>query len=168
MLGTLEGIQQRFNAAQTGGKQVSIADLVVLAGGAGVEQAARNAGHEVPSRSRRAAPTPRRSRPTSSRSRPWSRPPTVSATTSARGSGRPTEQLLVDRAQLLTLTAPELTVLVGGLRVLGANARQSAHGVFTDRPGALTNDFFVNLVDFGTTWKPVGRATRRRSRVATR
>jgi catalase-peroxidase len=145
---------REFNAAQAGGKKISLADLIVLAGGAGVEQAraARAARSRCPSR--RAAPTPRRSRPTCSPSRRWSLPPTVSATTRARFSV-PAEVLLVDRAQLLTLTAPEMTVLVGGLRVLGANAGQSQDGVFTKKPGALSNDFFVNLLDMGTEWKPV-------------
>jgi catalase-peroxidase len=155
VLGTLEGIAQQFNAAQTGGKRVSIADLVVLAGSAGVERAARAAGHDV------VVPfTPGRTDATQEQTDIESfsvLEPTADGFRNYLGKGqrRPTEQLLVDRAQLLSLTAPELTVLVGGLRVLGANAQQSVHGVFTDRPGTLTNDFFVNLVDFGTTtWHP--------------
>ncbi|GIF63534.1 catalase peroxidase [Asanoa ishikariensis] len=155
VLGTLEGIAREFNAAQTGGKRISIADLVVLAGGAGVERAARAAGQEV------VVPfTPGRTDATQEQTDIESfavLEPTADGFRSYLGKGqqRPTEQLLVDRAQLLSLTAPELTVLVGGLRVLGANAGQSTHGVLTDRPGALTNDFFVNLVDFGgTTWTP--------------
>ena len=105
--------------------------------------------------STRAAPTPRRSRPTRSRSRSSSRSPTGSATTTGRGAFMPEEHHLIDRANLLTLSAPELTVLVGGLRVLGANWDDSDYGVFTDRKGVLTNDFFVNLLDLGTTWKPL-------------
>ena len=142
-------------AAQSGGKKVSLADLIVLAG-----CAARRAGREERrarrSRcpSRRAARTPRRSRPTSSRSRCSSR---VADGFRNYLKGRysvPAEALLIDRAQLLTLTAPEMTVLIGGLRVLGANVGSRKHGVFTKRPGALTNDFFVNLLDMGTEWKP--------------
>ncbi|MEV4538464.1 catalase/peroxidase HPI [Asanoa sp. NPDC049518] len=155
VLGTLEGIAAEFNAAQTGGKRISIADLVVLAGGAGIERAARAAGREV------VVPfTPGRTDATQEQTDIESfavLEPTADGFRNYLGKGqqRPTEQLLVDRAQLLSLTAPELTVLVGGLRVLGANAGQSTHGVLTDRPGALTNDFFVNLVDFGgTTWTP--------------
>ncbi len=102
--------------------------------------------------SRRAVSTPPRSTRTSSRSPRWSRPPTASATTSARATACLTEYLLLDRANLLTLSAPELTVLIGGLRVLGANQGQSTHGVLTDRVGTLTNDFFVNLLDLGTAW----------------
>ncbi|SNT55767.1 catalase-peroxidase [Asanoa hainanensis] len=155
VLGTLEGIAREFNAAQTGGKRVSIADLIVLAGGAGIERAARAAGREV------VVPfTPGRTDATQEQTDIESfavLEPAADGFRNYLGKGllRPTEQLLVDRAQLLSLTAPELTVLVGGLRVLGANAGQSTHGVLTDRPGALTNDFFVNLVEFGgTTWTP--------------
>ena len=136
VLKTLEGIQSAFNGAQSGGKKVSLADLIVLGGCAAVEQAAKNAGHDgdgplharphgrLAGADRRRAPSP-----CSSRS------PTASATTSRPGSPCPAEELLVDKAQLLTLTAPEMTVLVGGLRVLNANFGQSQHGVFTKRPG---------------------------------
>ncbi|CAH0447032.1 Catalase-peroxidase [Ralstonia syzygii subsp. syzygii] len=157
-LETLEGIQGAFNSAQSGGKQVSLADLIVLAGCAGVEQAAKNAGHavEVPF-----AP---------------GRMDAVQAQTDVESfavlepiadgfrnylKGRytvPAEALLVDKAQLLTLSAPEMTVLVGGLRVLNTNVGQTRHGVFTQRPESLTNDFFVNLLDMGTEWKPVSDA----------
>ncbi|MES1022963.1 catalase/peroxidase HPI [Gloeocapsa sp. BRSZ] len=152
VLQTLEGIQQEFNNSQSGGKQVSIADLIVLGGCAGVEQAAKNAGHEVkvPFKPGRADALQEKTdvesfavlEPTADGFRNYS-------------SGKHSEsleELLVDRAQLLTLSAPEMTVLVGGLRVLGANGG-SKHGVFTDRPETLTNDFFVNLLDLGTTWK---------------
>ncbi|CBJ51932.1 catalase/peroxidase HPI [Ralstonia solanacearum] len=157
-LETLEGIQGAFNSAQSGGKKVSLADLIVLAGCAGVEQAAKNAGHavEVPF-----AP---------------GRMDAVQAQTDVESfavlepiadgfrnylKGRytvPAEALLVDKAQLLTLSAPEMTVLVGGLRVLNTNVGQTRHGVFTQRPESLTNDFFVNLLDMGTEWKPVSDA----------
>ncbi|GIF55638.1 catalase/peroxidase HPI [Asanoa iriomotensis] len=155
VLGTLEGIQRDFNAAQTGGKRVSLADLVVLGGGAAVEQAAKAAGHDVvvPFTAGRTDASQEQTDVESFAVLE----PTADGFRNYLGKGhlRPTEQLLVDRAQLLTLTAPEVTVLVGGLRVLGANVGQSKHGVFTDRPGALTNDFFVNLADFGgTTWTP--------------
>ncbi|GIF75062.1 catalase/peroxidase HPI [Asanoa siamensis] len=152
VLGTLEGIAREFN---TGAKRVSLADLIVLGGGAAIEQAARAGGHEV------TVPfTPGRTDATQEQTDIESfavLEPTADGFRNYLGKGhqRPTEQLLVDRAQLLTLTAPETAVLVGGLRVLGANAGQSTHGVFTDRPGTLTNDFFVNLVEFGgTTWQP--------------
>lgn len=153
VLRTLAGIQESFNAAQSGGKQVSLADLIVLAGGAAVEQAATDMASTSRCRSRRAAWTRRRSRPTWSRSPRSSRPPTGSATTSGRATGCRIEYLLIDRANLLTLSSPEMTVLVGGLRVLGANYQQSPLGVFTTTPGSLTNDFFANLLDLGTTWK---------------
>ncbi len=155
VLAKLEGVQAAFNA---GGKHVSLADLIVLGGSVGVEKAAKAAGHDVtvpfaPGRTdasqdqtdvesfavlEPAADAFRNYQP---------RAYTVSA-----------EELMVDRAQLLTLTAPEMTVLIGGLRVLGANVDGAAHGVFTKRPGALTNDFFVNLLDMGTVWKPTGDA----------
>ena len=150
---TLEGIQQAFNKAQTGGKRVSLADLIVLGGCAGVEQAAKNAGYAVtvPFTPGRTDATPEQTdveafavlEPVADGFRNYQK---------AKFSVRP-EELLVDRAQLLTLTAPEMTVLVGGLRVLNVNYRQSPHGVFTKRPGTLTNDFFVNLLDMSTTWK---------------
>ena len=153
VLQTLEKIQQDFNAAQVGGKRVSLADLIVLGGCAAVEQAARNAGIDV-----EAPFAPGRTDASQEQTDAEAfavLEPTADGFRNYLGSvnGRPAEQLLVDRAQLLTLTAPELTVLVGGLRVLGANHGQSELGVLTSRPGALTNDFFVNVLDLGTTWK---------------
>ena len=153
VLAKLEAIQTAFNAAQTGGKQVSLADLIVLAGGAAIEHAAKAAGHDVkvpftPGRADASqAQTDAESfevlEPIADGFRNYQKAKyTVSA-----------EELLVDRAQLLTLTAPEMTALVGGLRVLNANVGGAAHGVFTKQPGALTNDFFVNLLDMDTTWK---------------
>jgi catalase-peroxidase len=153
VLQILQGIQKEFNGAQSGGKRVSLADLIVLGGCAGVEQAAKKADHDV------TVPfTPGRTdasqeqtdvesfsilEPEADGFRNYLRAKyTVSA-----------EEMLVDRAQLLTLTAPEMTVLVGGMRVLNANFGQSQHGVFTERPETLTNDFFVNLLDMSTTWK---------------
>ncbi|MCW0000557.1 catalase/peroxidase HPI [Pararhizobium sp. YC-54] len=153
VLATLEGVQKAFNDAQTGGKKVSLADLIVLGGTAAVEKAAKDAGHDI------SVPfTPGRTdasqeqtdvesfsvlEPVSDGFRNYQK---VSFTVSA-------EELLIDKAQLLTLTAPEMTVLVGGLRSLNANHGQSQHGVFTSRPETLTNDFFVNLLDMGTVWK---------------
>ncbi|MEO3744801.1 catalase/peroxidase HPI [Plantactinospora sp. B5E13] len=153
VLHTLEGIQQTFNAAQTGGKKVSLADLIVLAGGVGVEQAARSAGFDV-----EVPFTPGRMDASQEQTDVESfaaMEPTADGFRNYLGKGNrlPAEFLLVDRANLLTLTAPEMTVLVGGLRVLGANHQQSSLGVFTTTPGSLTNDFFVNLLDLGTTWK---------------
>jgi catalase-peroxidase len=158
VLKALEGIQGEFNAAQKGGKQVSLADLIVLAGCAGVEQAAKNAGHavSVPFTPGRMDASQEQTdveafavlEPLADGFRNYLKTRyTVSA-----------EELLVDRAQLLTLTAPEMTVLVGGLRVLKANTGQAAHGVFTTRPETLTNDFFVHLLDMGTEWKAVSDA----------
>ncbi len=155
VLATLEGIQGEFNGAQSGGKKVSLADLIVLAGCAGVEQAAQNAGHSV------TVPfTPGRMDASQAQTDVDSFAVLEPVADGFRNYQKTrfsvsAEELLVDRAQLLTLTAPEMTVLVGGLRVLNTNAGQSAHGVFTRRPGALTNDFFVNLLDMGTTWKAV-------------
>ncbi len=154
VLRTLEEIQQGFNGSQSGGKKVSLADLIVLGGCAAVEKAAKNAGHDVevpfaPGRTDAAqeqtdvdafAPL----EPVADGFRNYLKTQySISA-----------EELLVDRAQLLTLTAPEMTVLVGGMRVLNANTGQSGHGVLTKRPGTLTNDFFVNLLDMGTKWQP--------------
>jgi len=158
VLAALEGVQQTFNAAQTGGTKVSLADLIVLGGCAAVEQAARAAGHavEVPFSPGRTDASQEQTdaesfavlEPTADGFRNYLKTKyTV-----------PAEELLLDKAQLLTLTAPEMTVLVGGMRALNANVGQSAHGVFTQRPGVLTNDFFVNLVDMGTEWKPVSEA----------
>ncbi|KWO89254.1 hydroperoxidase [Burkholderia ubonensis] len=155
VLATLEGIRSAFNDAQTGGKQVSLADLIVLAGAAGVEQAAKNAGQTVtvpfaPGR------TDASQEQTDVDAMAVLEPHADGFRNYVKGKYRvPAEALLVDKAQLLTLSAPEMTVLLGGLRVLGANVGQSAHGVFTHRPEALTNDFFVNLLDMGTEWKPV-------------
>ncbi|HTJ35355.1 MAG TPA: catalase/peroxidase HPI [Dactylosporangium sp.] len=152
VLATLESIQQDFNAS-AGAKQVSLADLIVLGGAAAVEQAAAAGGVTV------TVPfTPGRTDAAQDQTDEESfavLEPTADGFRNYVGKGqtRPTEQLLIDKAQLLTLTAPELTVLVGGLRVLGANAQGSAHGVLTARPGVLTNDFFVNLLDFATAWK---------------
>jgi catalase-peroxidase len=153
VLEILEGIQKEFNKAQSGGKKVSLADLIVLAGCSGVEKAAKNAGYDI------TVPfTPGRSdalqeqtdveafevlEPLADGFRNYLKTKYMTST----------EEMLVDRAQLLTLTAPEMTVLVGGLRVLNANSDQSQHGVFTKRPESLTNDFFVNLLDLGTAWK---------------
>ena len=154
VLRTLEGIQQSFNAAQAGGKQVSLADLIVLAGGAAVEQAARSAGFdiEVPF-------TPGRTDASAEQTDVESfsnLEPKADGFRNYVGKGNrlPAEYLLIDRANLLTLSAPQMTVLVGGLRVLGANYDGSKLGVFTATPGSLTNDFFVNLLDIDTTWQP--------------
>ena len=153
VLRTLEGIQEAFNAAQTGSKQVSLADLIVLAGGAAVEQAAKDAGFdvEVPFTPGRADASQEQTDVESFAALE----PTADGFRNYLGKGNrlPAEYLLIDRANLLTLSAPEMTVLVGGLRVLGANYQQSPLGVFTTTPGSLTNDFFVNLLDLGTTWQ---------------
>jgi catalase-peroxidase len=153
VLRTLEEIQEAFNAAQTGGKRVSLADLIVLAGGAAVEQAAKDAGFdvEVPFTPGRADASQEQTDVESFAALE----PTADGFRNYLGKGNrlSAEYLLLDRANLLTLSAPEMTVLVGGLRVLGANYQQSQLGVFTTTPGSLTNDFFVNLLDLGTTWK---------------
>ena len=154
VLQTLEGIQQEFNNAASNGKVVSLADVSVLAGSAGIEQAAENSGHavEVPFTPGRADAVQEQTdvesfavlEPTADGFRNYLKAKhTVTA-----------EQLLIDQAQLLTLTAPEMTVLVGGMRVLNTNFGQTQHGVFTNSPEALSNDFFVNLLDMGTTWVP--------------
>jgi catalase-peroxidase len=158
VLRTLEGIQESFNransGAQTGGKKVSLADLIVLGGAAAVERAAKNAGVEV------TVPfTPGRTDASQEQTDVESfaaLEPAADGFRNYRGKGNrlPSEYLLIDRANLLNLSAPEMTVLVGGLRVLGANFGQSSLGVFTSSPGSLTNDFFVNLIDMGTQWKP--------------
>ena len=155
-LAKLESIQRAFNDAQAGGKRVSLADLIVLAGAAGVEQAAKNAGFTltVPFAPGRMDASQEQ---TDVDSFEAMEPLADGFRNFLKGKYRvPAETLLVDKAQLLTLTAPEMTVLVGGLRVLGANVGGTQHGVFTHRPQALTNDFFVNLLDMGTTWHPVG------------
>ncbi|WCM24207.1 catalase/peroxidase HPI [Paraburkholderia bryophila] len=155
VLKTLEGIQSGFNSAQSGGKRVSLADLIVLAGGAGVEQAAKNAGHAVTvpfSPGRMDASQEQ----TDLESFAVLEPIADGFRNYLKGKYTITaEALLVDKAQQLTLSAPELTALVGGLRVLNANYDESQHGVFTKRPETLTNDFFVNLLDMATEWKPV-------------
>ncbi|MGB9175486.1 MAG: peroxidase family protein, partial [Methanoregula sp.] len=155
VLRTLEGIQSAFNSAASGGRKVSLADLIVLAGCAGIEQAAKNAGHEV------TVPfTPGRmdalQEQTDAVSFAVLEPVADGFRNYLRGKYTVSaEELLVDKAQLLTLTAPEMTVLVGGMRVLNTNVGQTRHGVFTRRPEALTNDFFTNLLDMGTEWKAV-------------
>src|SRR5271166_3865433 len=155
VLQTLEAIQKEFNASQSGGKRVSLADLIVLGGCAAIEKAAKGAGHDV-----KVPFTPGRMDASQEQTDIDSfaplQPTADGFRNYLRGEQRlSAEELLVDRAQLLTLTAPEMTVLVGGLRVLGgANAGQSTHGVFTKRPETLTNDFFVNLLDMNTQWQP--------------
>lgn len=157
-LKALSAVQAEFNAAQTGGKKVSLADLIVLGGVAAVEQAARAAGHQV------AVPfAPGRTDATEAQTDAASFAPLEPSADGFRnylkgGDSRSPEDQLLDKAQLLTLTAPEMTVLIGGLRVLGANHGGAKHGVFTKRPGKLTNDFFVNLLDLGTTWKAASDA----------
>jgi catalase-peroxidase len=153
VLKTFEKIQKEFNSAQSGGKMVSLADLIVLGGCAGVEQAAKNAGHDV------TVPfTPGRTDATQEQTDVDSYTVLEPSADGFRNYSKTkyavsAEEMLVDRAQLLTLTAPEMTVLVGGMRVLNANFGQSEHGVFTKQPESLTNDFFVNLLDMSTTWK---------------
>ena len=153
-LQTLEGIQKDFNRSQSGGKKVSLADLIVLGGSAAVEQAAKRAGHDV-----KVPFSPGRM----DTSQEWTEVESFAPLEPAadgfinylrNGQQRSAEDLLVDRAQLLTLTAPEMTALVGGMRALNANFGQSKHGVFTKRPETLTNDFFVNLLDMSTQWQP--------------
>ena len=158
VLKTLENIQLDFNRAQTGKKRISLADLIVLGGCAGVEQAAKNAGHSItaPFTPGRTDASPAQTdvesfavlEPLADGFRNYKK----------KGLGVCDENLLVDKAQLLTLTAPEMTVLVGGMRVLDTNFDHSKHGVFTHRPGMLSNDFFVNLLDLGTTWKATSEA----------
>jgi catalase-peroxidase len=154
VLQTLENIQQDFNSTQSGGKKVSLADLIVLGGCAAVEQAAKNAGHDITvpfapgrtdaSQEQTDADSFAVLEPTADGFRNYLR----------AGEKLPAEIRLIDRANLLTLSAPEMTVLIGGMRALNANFGRSAHGVFTDRPETLTNDFFVNLLDMSTEWKP--------------
>ena len=154
VLQKLEAIQKEFNASATGGKKVSLADLIVLGGCAAIEKAAKAAGHDV-----KVPFTPGRMDASQEQTDVDSFAPLEPVADGFRNYLRgkqlmSPEEALVDRAQLLTLTAPEMTVLVGGLRVLGANAGQSKHGVFTKQPETLTNDFFVNLLDMGTQWQP--------------
>ncbi|MGD8727075.1 MAG: hypothetical protein PVH40_05485 [Gemmatimonadales bacterium] len=157
VLNTLESIQREFNDAQSGGKKVSLADLIVLGGCAAVEQAAKSAGFavEVPFAPGRTDASQEQTdtdafavlEPVADGFRNFQK-----AKFAVKG-----EELLVDKAQLLGLTAPEMTVLVGGMRALNANVGQSKHGVFTERPESLTTDFFVNLLDMGTEWKPTAK-----------
>ena len=158
VLGVLEAIKDEFNAAQSGNKQVSIADLIIIAGNAGIEEAAKNAGHqiEVPFRPGRTDAT---QADTDIDSFAVLEPKADGFRNYIDPRQRATaEELLIDKAQLLTLTAPELTVLLGGLRVLDTNFDHSKHGVFTHQPGVLTNDYFVNLLDLGTKWSAVSHA----------
>jgi catalase-peroxidase len=158
VLKTLEKIQNDFNSSQTGGKKISLADLIVLAGGAGVEQAAKNAGISVTvpfSPGRMDASQDQ----TDVQSFAVLEPAADGFRSYTNGNGNaPAEVMLLDKAQLLTLTAPELTVLIGGLRMLNTNVGQTKYGVFTNRPEALTNDFFVNLLDMETAWKATSDA----------
>jgi catalase-peroxidase len=157
LLEILEDIQKEFNAAQTGGKKVSLADLIVLGGCAAVEQAAKKAGHDV-----QVPFTPGRTDASQDQTDIESfavlEPAADGFRNYLKAAYTSPEEMLVDKAQLLTLTAPEMTVLVGGMRVLNANSGQSQHGVFTKRPGTLTNDFFVNLLDMRTEWKATSEA----------
>ena len=153
VLAVLESIQKDFNAAATGGKKISLADLIVLAGAAAVEAAAKQAGVEV-----KVPFAPGRTDASQAQTDVESFAVLEPAADGFRNYVRPgleekAAELLVDKAQLLTLTAPEMTVLIGGMRALGANFDHSGHGVFTQRPGTLSNDFFVNLLDMGTQWK---------------
>jgi catalase-peroxidase len=153
VLEAMEAIQKEFNGAQPGGKKVSLADLIILGGCAAVEQAAENAGHQL------TVPfTPGRMDTTEEQTDVSSFAVLEPKADGFRNYQKAkyavsAEELLVDKAQLLTLTAPEMTVLVGGMRILNANFGKSQHGVFTKRPESLTNDFFVNLLDMGTVWK---------------
>jgi catalase-peroxidase len=157
VLKTLGGIQGAFNLTAKGGKKISLADLIVLAGCAGVEQAAKKAGHTV-----KVPFTPGRmdasQKQTDVESFAVLEPIADGFRNYLKGKYTVSaEALLVDKAQLLTLTAPEMTALIGGMRVLKINFEDAQHGVFTQRPEALTNDFFVNLLDMGTEWKPVSQ-----------
>ena len=152
-LNTLEAIQKDFNSSQSGGKKVSLADVIVLGGCAAVEEAAKKAGHDV-----KIPFSPGRTDASQEQTDVYSfavLEPVADGFRNYFRSGQqsPAEELLVDKAQLLKLTAPEMTVLIGGMRALGANFGQSKHGVFTNRPGTLTNDFFVNLLDMNTKWQ---------------
>jgi catalase-peroxidase len=158
VLKSLEDIQQSFNGAQSGGKNVSLADLIVLGGAAAIEQAAKQAGHEV-----KVLFTPGRADASQEQTDAASftaLEPTADGFRNYFGGNNPRSpaEMLVDRASLLNLTVPEMTVLVGGMRALNANTGQSAHGVFTDRPGTLSNDFFVNLLDMSTQWSKSAKA----------
>ncbi len=154
VLKTLEGVQNEFNGAQSGGKEISLADIIVLGGCAGVEQAAKNAGYNI------TVPfTPGRADASLEQTDVESFAVLEPASDGFRNYTKkkysiPTEKLLIDKAQLLTLTPPEMTVLIGGMRVLDTNFDHSKHGVFTNQPGSLTNDYFVNLLDMATVWEP--------------
>ncbi len=158
VLTALQGVQKAFNASAPGGKKVSLADLIVLGGGAAIEKAAKDAGHHVtvpfaPGR------TDATAEQTDAASFAVLEPFADGFRNYVKAEiGVPAEEMLIDKAQLLTLTAPEMTVLVGGMRVLGANVGGARHGVFTSRPGRLTNDFFTNLLDMGTAWQPISAA----------
>ncbi|RXZ38489.1 catalase/peroxidase HPI [Oxalobacteraceae bacterium CAVE-383] len=158
VLTVLEGVRKEFNGIQSGGKKVSLADLIVLAGNAGVEQAARHVGHEI-----NVPFAPGRMDATQEQTDVHAFAPLEPIADGFRNYQKtrysvPAEALLIDRAQLLTLTGPEMTVLVGGLRVLGGNAGLAQDGVFTSKPGTLSNDFFVNLLDMATEWRPASNA----------
>jgi catalase-peroxidase len=158
VLTALQSIQQEFNSSQSDGKSVSLADLIVLGGAAGIEKAAKNAGHDI------TVPfTPGRADASQEQTDVESFAVLEPAADGFRnyvnsGQTSSAEEMLIDKAQLLTLTAPEMTVLVGGMRVLNTNFDRSKHGVLTNRPEALTNDFFVNLLDMGITWKATSDA----------
>ena len=158
VLPVYEAIQAEFNGSQVGGRRVSLADLIVLGGCAAIEAAAKRAGHDV------TVPfTPGRTDATQEQTDILSfavLEPTADGFRNylRQGHVRPAAEMLLDRSHMLTLTAPEMTVLLGGLRVLGANFQGASHGVFTDRPGTLTNDFFVNLLDMGTVWQLSSKA----------
>jgi catalase-peroxidase len=158
VLRTLEAIQKEFNSSQSGGKKVSLADLIVLGGGAAVEAAAKKAGHDV-----KVPFSPGRTDASQEQTDVHAFAPLEPVADGFRnylrsGQRLSAEELLLDRAQLLTLTAPEMTVLVAGMRVLNANFGGTQHGIFTKRPETLTNDFFVNLLDMSTTWKAASEA----------
>ncbi len=158
VLGTLEGMQNEFNSAHFGGKQVSLADLIVLGGSAGIEQAAKNAGFDI-----KVPFIPGRTDASQEQTDIQSFDALEHTADGFRNylnklHAAPAEDMLIDKAQLLTLTAPEMTVLIGGMRALNTNFDHSMHGVFTKNPGMLTNDFFVNLIDFSTTWSAVSEA----------
>jgi catalase-peroxidase len=158
VLKELKGIQKAFNRSQSGNKQVSLADLIVLGGAAAVEQAAKDAGHDV-----QVAFAPGRTDATQAQTDVRSfavLEPTADGFRNYFGDGnyRSPAEMLVDKANMLTLTVPEMTVLVGGMRALNANAGASEHGVFTDQPGALSNDFFVNLLGMSTQWSKSSKA----------
>ena len=160
VLDTLEGIQKKFNSAQSGGKRVSLADMIVLGGCAGIEKAAKNAGHEV-----KVPFTPGRTDATEEMTDAEAFEALEPQADGFRNYLKAnfsvkSEELLVDKAQLMTLTAPEMTVLLGGMRVLNTNFDKSQHGVFTKTPEALSNDFFLNLLDLGTTWKATSKEER--------